>query len=280
MFNRSFTLSPTLILLSLSFYLSTSFATPVVEKRFDLDGNGTPDLCFSGPDGTANCLLSNGSWTTIETSTYLPASSKTAVSTKFKTRSASGATSAITASISHIHNTTLPTSTSATPQATVTLPDPSEFTSLNGTKWSIKYVGNLQFTDTLQAKGLGGDKCRSGKLGDKVIWSCGDMECGGDFTACGFSMVHLKLSSVQLNSQTDFFLLSGSSILRDRLRYGREYNRHYRCSRQQFRSGLVRRRAARLPANSLWHGHFQCRCDQFYTRRRVRLGDLAGSLGW
>ncbi|KAF2151744.1 hypothetical protein K461DRAFT_279239 [Myriangium duriaei CBS 260.36] len=39
----------------------------------------------------------------------------------------------------------------------------------------------------MQAEGLGGDKCRTGTVGDKVIWSCGDMQCGNG-TACGFSM--------------------------------------------------------------------------------------------
>ncbi|KAJ7755921.1 hypothetical protein B0H16DRAFT_1540129 [Mycena metata] len=133
--------------LSLSLFFLTSIATPA--KRYDLDGNGVPDLCTTNSDGTASCLLSDGSLTTFKTSTTIPA-----------------------------------------PRATVTLPDPATFKKDNGTKWSIKYVGNLAFTGTLQAKGLGGDKCRSSKLGNKVIWSCGDMECKGGFTSsgCGFSM--------------------------------------------------------------------------------------------
>lgn len=68
------------------------------------------------------------------------------------------------------------------------LPSPSQFSSDQGTKWSCDYVGELAFTQTLQTQGLGGDKCRTSKLGDKVIWNCGDMECGGDYTICGFSM--------------------------------------------------------------------------------------------
>ncbi|KAJ6458617.1 hypothetical protein C8R47DRAFT_145914 [Mycena vitilis] len=75
------------------------------------------------------------------------------------------------------------------PRATGTLPDPATFKNVNGTQWSIKYIGDLAFTDTLQAKGLAGDKCRSSVLGSKVIWNCGDMQCGDSFINCGFSMV-------------------------------------------------------------------------------------------
>lgn len=68
------------------------------------------------------------------------------------------------------------------------LPDPATFKAQNGTKWKIEYVGDLSFSSTLGTKGLGGDKCRSSVLGDKVIWNCGDMECAGDWQVCGFSM--------------------------------------------------------------------------------------------
>lgn len=34
---------------------------------------------------------------------------------------------------------------------------------------------------------LDGDKCRTGKIGNKVIWNCGDMECDGLWWKCGFS---------------------------------------------------------------------------------------------
>jgi hypothetical protein len=161
-----------LILLSLSL---TVFATP--GKRFDLDGNGTPDLCSTNSDGTASCMLSNGSWTTFETFAY------------------------------HSGRLTIPTATatSPAPRVTGTLPDPATFKRDNGTKWSIKYVGNLAFTDTLQAKTLEGDKCRSSKLGNKVIWNCGDMECKGDWTICGFSMVRLHLIRAKNTTKIKLF---------------------------------------------------------------------------
>jgi hypothetical protein len=52
----------------------------------------------------------------------------------------------------------------------------------------VTYVGDLKFTDKLGSENFGGDKCRTSKLGDKVIWNCGDMECGGDWQICGFNM--------------------------------------------------------------------------------------------
>ena len=67
------------------------------------------------------------------------------------------------------------------------LPAPSVFKTQNGTQWTLEYEGDLQFTQTLQADGLGGDKCRTGKIGGKVIWSCGDMMCSSS-KPCGFSM--------------------------------------------------------------------------------------------
>jgi len=90
----------------------------------------------------------------------------------------------------------------------VSFPEPTQFRKDNGTKWSIKYVGNIKFTQKMQSKGLGGDKCRSSKLGNKVIWNCGDMQCQntkgeGDYTVCGFAMVTL----VPLMSLTCFVMI-------------------------------------------------------------------------
>ncbi|KAK0647941.1 hypothetical protein DIS24_g7232 [Lasiodiplodia hormozganensis] len=84
------------------------------------------------------------------------------------------------------HATTPTKFTSALP--TGDLPDSATFKAQNGTKWKIEYVGDLQFSGTLGTKGLGGDKCRSSVLGDRVIWNCGDMQCAGDWRVCGFSM--------------------------------------------------------------------------------------------
>jgi hypothetical protein len=68
------------------------------------------------------------------------------------------------------------------------MPAPSQFAKDNGTKWTVEFVGQLQFTDRLQKDKLMGDKCRTGKVGDRVIWNCGDMMCNGSVDVCGFSM--------------------------------------------------------------------------------------------
>ncbi|KAK5544641.1 hypothetical protein LTR23_004405 [Exophiala sp. CCFEE 6169] len=70
---------------------------------------------------------------------------------------------------------------------TGTLPSPSQFKADKGDKWTMQYVGDLKFTDTLQKEGLRGDNCRTSKIGDKVIWNCGDMMCKNDIDTCGFS---------------------------------------------------------------------------------------------
>jgi hypothetical protein len=68
-----------------------------------------------------------------------------------------------------------------------TLPSPAQFSRDKGDKWSVTYIGNISYTDEMQSKSLDGDKCRTGQIGDKVIWSCGDMECSGEYWLCGFS---------------------------------------------------------------------------------------------
>lgn len=133
-----------------------------LKKRFDLDGNGVPDLCSPvSPQGDVVCDLPGGGVTTIATSTYHAGMLK-AVATPTPT---------------HV-------------QVTASLPHPTTFKADNGTKWKIEYVGNLKFTGGSQVMStLSGDKCRSSKLGGKIIWNCGDMQCGDSATACGFSMV-------------------------------------------------------------------------------------------
>ncbi|KAH0361009.1 hypothetical protein KCU65_g9008, partial [Aureobasidium melanogenum] len=69
----------------------------------------------------------------------------------------------------------------------VQLPDVDTFHQQNGTKWQIKYTGDIKFTGSLGKLGLGGDKCRSSFLGGRHIWNCGDMMCG-TWDKCGFSM--------------------------------------------------------------------------------------------
>ena len=147
-------------LLLVAFIPSLLFASPIaLQKRYDLDDNGTPDLCYV--DGTtAHCMLDDGSWVAF------PASD-------------SGYRDSTQAVV---------TTTVAPPLPTGTLPSPAQFALDRGTKWSVAYQGNLAFAGKLGADKLGGDKCRTSKLGDKVIWNCGDMECGGNWEICGFNM--------------------------------------------------------------------------------------------
>jgi hypothetical protein len=150
-------------------YLPAASGTPLnkLQKRFDLDGNGVPDYCGEvNAQGVVSCELPDGAWTSIATSTYYPGMLYKPSPT--------------------------PTKPSAPAQATGSLPAPSTFKAENGTKWTIEYVGNLQFTGGSSIMStLGGDKCRTSKLGSKVIWNCGDMQCAGDLAECGFSMVGL-----------------------------------------------------------------------------------------
>lgn len=74
------------------------------------------------------------------------------------------------------------------PLPTGSLPAPTQFAADKGTKWTITYVGDLQFTGKLGEEKLEGDKCRSSKLDDRVFWNCEDMECGRDWTICSFNM--------------------------------------------------------------------------------------------
>jgi hypothetical protein len=140
-------------------------------RPIDLDNNGVPDLCTTALDGSTQCLLNN-TWTKVPP-TLLPSTTPT--------------------------NQPLPTviaTTSSVPSPPLQPLLPSGVLPLStdvfkadkGTKWNIDYVGDLQFTGELGAKNLVGDKCRSGVIGDKVIWNCGDMMCGSDLATCGFSM--------------------------------------------------------------------------------------------
>lgn len=156
-------------LLPLALILSSSLAnSAALQKRYDLDGNGTPDLCYTG-SSTAHCLLGDGSWTAFP-----------ATETGFRLTTASATKQVV--------STTSSTTSTASALPTGSLPSPSQFATDKGTKWSVTYEGDLKFTGKMQTDNLGGDKCRSSKIGDKVIWNCGDMECGGDWTICGFNM--------------------------------------------------------------------------------------------
>ena len=68
------------------------------------------------------------------------------------------------------------------------LPPASQFAVDKGKKWTVSLEGNIRFVGGLADLSLQGDKCRSSKLGSRVIWNCGDMQCGPSLEICGFSM--------------------------------------------------------------------------------------------
>ena len=67
------------------------------------------------------------------------------------------------------------------------LPNSRQFTADNGTRWHIKYVGDIKFTGSLGARNLRGDVCRSSVLAGRHIWNCGDMQCGASWKTCGIA---------------------------------------------------------------------------------------------
>lgn len=77
------------------------------------------------------------------------------------------------------------------PRAPV-LPSPAQFVLDNGTRWTIEYVGTLQWTGAIGGNHPAGDKCRSGQIGSQTVWTCGDLQCNnllgqGDWRVCGFA---------------------------------------------------------------------------------------------
>lgn len=161
----------------------------LLNKRYDLDCNGTPDWCYQA-SGTAHCMRTDGSWTAIATSSIIPCPTTSTQTSSLKatdttTPKPTASVQALSASLSTIHSTT--SATTAAPVSAATLPSPAQFKADKGTKWKIELQGNLQFAGP-DTSNLNGDKCRTGKIGDKVIWNCGDMMCGDDVNICGFGM--------------------------------------------------------------------------------------------
>lgn len=153
----------TIVLLFVIQFYRVSFSEhkPIISSIIDLDGNGIPDNC--APDGhdTFRCILVDGTTTTL------------AAPPAIVTSTTAWPPSATESSYSDLPSGTLPSS--------------KQFEADNGTKWSIEYVQHIKFTGELGQKNLYGDKCRSSELGGKIIWSCGDMWCDGDYQICGFA---------------------------------------------------------------------------------------------
>ncbi|ETN45660.1 uncharacterized protein HMPREF1541_09493 [Cyphellophora europaea CBS 101466] len=166
----------------LSFYTSFAIARPL-----DLDGNGIPDWCNFNKDGTAHCLRPDGTWTVF------PPSASTASLKPVSTVTGIAPTATLGAPTTTASSYATPAASKTTPVAgnlpTGALPPSGQqWKADNGSKWHIEYVGDIRYTGDLATKNLMGDKCRSSKLGGKVIWNCGDMMCTPDYTVCGFAM--------------------------------------------------------------------------------------------
>ena len=127
---------------SLLLFVPAALANPIILKRYDLDHNGIPDLCYESNDGYAHCQLANGAWTQIPSTQTTKASQPTTLSTSSRT------SSLVSATLTKNANTT-PTST-ATAKAFPT--DAVTFESQKGSKWTLDTMSG---TNTTQALGEG-----------------------------------------------------------------------------------------------------------------------------
>lgn len=190
---------------SLLFLAPAILASPLV-KRYDLDGNGTPDWCNELGNGKAECMYS-GAWTTIPSTVSATVADTTCTSVSAKTTDDGKVqvTSSWTAAL---------TSATATPTAKAKAPaaklpdDPNQFKSDNGTKWKLEFVPG---TDAKQDLGdgavysntvsrLGWDKGRTSSIDGRVFWNFGDcMSVDGleKGSAAGFSMGAAFYGSVE-----------------------------------------------------------------------------------
>lgn len=83
-----------------------------------------------------------------------------------------------------------------------------------GLKWRIELQGNLSYSGALRNRKINADKGRTGKIGDKIVWNFGDMQCADDWRICGFSMgfafygtdsvMTVNTSNVELVQNNDF----------------------------------------------------------------------------
>lgn len=143
-------------------------------------------------------MRTDGSWTIFPASSTIacptadpttakqPVASSPATTARATTKTTS--TSATTVAVHPSSSTSSPAKITTTTVATGSLPSPADFKNDKGKKWKIELQGNLGFTGPVGSENITADKGRTGKVGDKVIWNFGDMECAGDWTICGFSM--------------------------------------------------------------------------------------------
>ncbi|KPI36754.1 uncharacterized protein AB675_11865 [Cyphellophora attinorum] len=149
-----------------------------IARPIDLDGNGIPDFCVPQDNGSTLCLDPNGKW--IEP----PSQDVVAPQTTSPQPTATTGTQNPTDSTAPL--VALPTASSLPPLNP--FGKTADFASAKGTKWDISYIGDIKYTGSLATKSVYGDKCRTSKIGSKVIWNCGDMSCNPNVDVCGFAM--------------------------------------------------------------------------------------------
>ncbi|KAI1610812.1 hypothetical protein EDD36DRAFT_466819 [Exophiala viscosa] len=166
---------------------TSTFTTTLTTLSTTTSTSTTTSASATTSAEVAAVSVSRSAWSS--TSTTSSQSTSTASTTTAASTSTSTSTSASTVSKSTSTTTaSSSSSSSSTNTASGTLPAPSQFKTDNGTKWTVEYVGEIGYTGPLASQGIIGDKCRTSKIGDQIMWNCGDMECGTSYTNCGFSM--------------------------------------------------------------------------------------------
>lgn len=177
-------------------FISSVLSSPLLFKRYDLDHDGTPDMCYEDNSGSAHCMEANGVISVIP-STLAKTTSTAASAPTIASPPPSplgGQPSPVSAPV--------PTNTniaSSGGQANGFPSDATTFGSQKGTKWTLDV---LPRTDAGQNLGdgaiyfnsinrLGCDKGRTSSLNGKVFWNFGDclsVDGLAAGSAAGFSM--------------------------------------------------------------------------------------------
>lgn len=163
-------------------------------KRYDTDYNDAPDKYYID-EATANFMLQNSLWTSfpVTSSIVCPLTGLTTSLTMHTLSPISTATFGITTNTTTTTPVVAASSISLlsplnTASPTERLPSPADFEADKGTEWQIELLGNLRYTGALGSKKINADKGRTGKIGDKIVWNFGDMQCADDWRVCGLSM--------------------------------------------------------------------------------------------
>lgn len=156
-----------------------ALASPL-NKRYDLDHNGTPDLC-SAPNaqGVVMCLGDNDVWSTAPASKMATSTSAAATSSAAAVVTSSAAAVTTSAAVA----TKAAASSAAYPTASI--PSPDQFTTDNGTMWTLSTTGTI-FSSSIPS--LGWDKGRTSSLSGIPFWNFGDALSLDGLSVAGFSM--------------------------------------------------------------------------------------------